>query len=339
MSAESLLFWKDSPRISIVIPTYNEKDSVRELYERICQALTNEAFEVVFVDDGSSDATPEVLECICDGDHRIKIVRFARNFGKSAALAAGFRETAGEIIITMDADLQENPADIPRFIETLEARKCDLVAAWRKERNDPFTKTFPSMVFNKFARVLTGVPLHDVNCGFKAYTRDLITQIHLYGEMHRFIPALAYWKGFRITELEVIHQPRKHGRSKFGAKRFLAGFLDLFTVLFLTRFNHKPLHLFGTIGFIFFTGGLLVNLYLTYLRFMGETIGNRPLLQAGVLAMLMGVQFFSMGLLAEMITLSLARDRGVSQTYRVYRRQDIPTERPKAAASAELVEQ
>ncbi|MDO8673699.1 MAG: glycosyltransferase family 2 protein [Dehalococcoidia bacterium] len=291
--------WK--PRLSVIIPVLNEVESIPILHRKLGEVLAGEDYEVIFVDDGSTDGSFEAMEQLRIGGHRTRIVRFGRNFGKSSALDAGFRVSRGEIIITMDSDLQDDPEEIPRLLATL-GTGYDLVSGWKTNRQDPLTKTFPSLVFNRITAAVTGIDLHDFNCGFKVYHRRLVDNLHIYGELHRFIPALAYWRGFRVTEIGVRHHTRKFGRSKFGAGRFLSGFLDLFTVLFLTRFNRKPLHLFGSMGLLCLGVGLAINIYLTVVKLAGEAIGTRPLLQLGILLMVMGLQFFSMGLLADLIT-------------------------------------
>ena len=303
-----------SPRLSVVIPVFNERESLSTLCQQLAEALEGESYEVVFVDDGSTDGSGELLEELVAQDHHLQLVRFTRNFGKSAALEAGLRESRGEIVITMDGDLQDDPAEIPRLVAAID-QGFDLVSGWKVKRQDPLSKKLPSLLFNAVTAWLTGIPLHDFNSGFKAYRRPLVERLCLYGEQHRFIPALACWYGFRVTEVGVRHRARPFGRSKFGPKRFLSGFLDLFTVLFLTRFSFKPLHLFGTMGLISFLAGGAINLYLTLLWLSGERIGTRPLLQLGVLLMVVGVQLFSMGLLGEMIALTWARQGGPA--YRV----------------------
>ncbi|MCL5961177.1 MAG: glycosyltransferase family 2 protein [Chloroflexi bacterium] len=290
------------PRLSVIIPVFNEEESIILLHRRLSEVLLGESYEIVFVDDGSTDGSLQAMEQLRCTDYHTRLVRFSRNFGKSPALAAGFRVSRGEIIITMDADLQDDPQEIPRMLAAID-QGYDLVSGWKVDRKDPVTKTLPSFLWNRVMAVATGIKLHDFNCGFKAYRRRLVDNLHVYGELHRFIPALAYWRGFRVTEIGVRHHRRKFGRSKFGVKRFLSGTLDLFTVLFITRFNRKPLHLFGSMGLICFGAGLVINLYLTAVKIGGEAIGTRPLLQLGILLMVMGLQFFSMGLLAEMITL------------------------------------
>jgi glycosyltransferase involved in cell wall biosynthesis len=305
--------------ISVVIPTYNERESLGLLHAQISQVLAGRNYEILFVDDGSTDGSDLVLDELCEKDAKLRVLRYARNFGKSAALQAGFRESRGQIVITMDADLQDDPAEIPNLLAEM-AKGYDLVSGWKVHRQDPLSKTLPSRFFNVATAKLTGIPLHDFNCGFKAYRRKLVENLNIYGEQHRFIPAIAYWRGFRVTEVGVNHHPRSFGRSKFGARRFWSGFIDLVTILYLTRFLLKPLHLFGSVGVACFGVGVVINLYLTYLRFSGETIGTRPLLQLGVLLMVMGIQFLSMGLLGEMITLRSARRGEEEKFYAVIER-------------------
>ena len=284
--------------ISVVIPVFNERESLEPLFREILSALASRPFEILFVDDGSTDASAETLDQLRYLDGRVRVLRFARNFGKSAALAVGFREARGQTIVTLDGDLQDDPAEIPAMVALLE-EQADLVVGWKQHRRDPWTKRYPSLLFNAATSLFTGVRLHDFNSGFKAYRRRVVESIPLYGEQHRFIPALAHWKGFRVLEIAVNHRPRSFGRSKFGATRFLAGLFDLFTIVFLTRFRAKPLHLFGSMGFLFLLVGLAVNAYMAFLWFDGQPIGTRPLLQLGVLLTVMGVQFLSLGLLAE----------------------------------------
>ena len=298
--------------VSVVIPVFNERENVAKLYQELVTVLeshSDKACEVIFVDDGSSDGTFEVLEALHARDARVKVIQFRRNFGKSAALSAGFAAAQGEVIFTMDGDLQDDPAEIPHFLESL-AAGFDLVSGWKYPRHDPISKTLPSKLFNATVRLTTGVQLHDFNCGFKAYRREVIEEIRLYGELHRYTPILAAQKGFRVAEIKVAHRPRKFGRSKYGFRRFARGFFDLLTVLFLGAYTWRPLHLFGWAGIGSFTLGFLINLYLAVLWFQGQgPIGNRPLLTLGVLLMIIGVQFFSMGLLAEMITQQQAQEQ------------------------------
>ncbi|MBI2864682.1 MAG: glycosyltransferase family 2 protein [Chloroflexi bacterium] len=296
--------------LSVIVPVFNEEESVSILHRRLAEVLVGEEYEVIFVDDGSTDGSFAAMERLRLTDGRTRVVRFGRNFGKSSALDAGFRVSRGEIVITMDADLQDDPAEIPRLVATLD-QGYDLVSGWKVDRQDPITKTLPSLLFNRVTAAVTGIELHDFNCGFKAYRRRLVDHLRIYGELHRFIPALAYWRGFRVTEVGVRHHSRKFGRSKFGARRFLSGFLDLFTVLFLTRFNRKPLHLFGSMGVLFLGVGLAINLYLTAIKIAGQAIGTRPLLQLGVLLMVVGLQFFSMGLLADLMLSHRQEEEGL----------------------------
>ena len=301
----------------MVIPTFNEEGSLAILYQRISAVLQGTGYEIIFVDDGSTDSSWLAMERLRLLDPRVRVIRFSRNFGKSQALAAGFKESRGDIVITMDADLQDDPTEIPRLMAALE-KGYDLVSGRKAHRRDPLSKTLPSKLFNWVASTLTGVEFRDFNSGFKAYRRAVIEQVRVYGEQHRFIPALAHWKGFRVAEIDVEHHPRPFGKSKFGLKRFLAGILDLFTVLFLTRFGRKPLHLFGSVGLACLAVGLGINLYLTVIWLGGQSIGTRPLLQLGVLLMVTGIQFLSLGLLGEMLTLASAQERGGGHVYEVF---------------------
>ena len=259
-------------------------------------------YEIIFVDDGSTDGTNRVLQSLRNRDRRIKIIRFRRNYGKSAALSVGFQHAQGEKVITMDADLQDDPAEIPGLINELK-KGYDLVSGWKKKRMDPISKTIPSRFFNFITSVLTGIRLHDFNCGLKAYRREVVRELKIYGELHRYIPVLAQWRGYKVTEIPVHHHPRKYGKTKFGLGRFWKGFLDLLTVLFTTRYFRRPLHLFGFWGLTFFAAGFLIDLYLVIIKFTeGIALGNRPLFLAGVLLIIVGVQFISIGLLGEMIS-------------------------------------
>jgi glycosyltransferase involved in cell wall biosynthesis len=299
------------PSITLVVPLLNEADNLRPLYERLTVSLgeVGEPSEVIFVDDGSTDASPSILEDLFrDDPEHVRVVHFRRNFGKTAALNAGFTHARGQIIITMDADLQDDPAEIPAMLAKLD-EGYDLVAAWRADRQDPLGKTLPSRFFNFVVSRFTGVGLHDFNCGFKVYRRAVTDTVRLYGEFHRFIPVLAHQQGFRITEVPVRHHPRQAGVSKYGARRLLKGFLDFGTVLFLTTYLKRPLHLFGATGLAIFAIGLVINLYLAFLWLLREVggvvgiapIGTRPLLIVGVLAMILGIQLISIGLLGEML--------------------------------------
>ncbi len=289
--------------VSVVIPLLNEEESLNELCQRVVEQLkklTNQ-YEIIFVDDGSTDGSFELLKKLKEKYPQIRILRFRKNFGKSTALYEGFKKAQGKYVITMDADLQDDPAEIPNLIAKLNDG-FDLVSGWKKKRHDPISKTVPSKLFNYVTRLLTGIRIHDFNCGLKAYRHDVIKAIPVYGELHRYLPVLAHWQGFRVGEIIVQHHPRKFGRSKFGARRFLTGFFDLLTVLFITRYRQKPLHLFGFLGLLFGAAGLAILTYLTVLWFQGHGIGHRPLLFLGVLLVIVGAQSFSLGLIGEMIT-------------------------------------
>ena len=293
--------------LSIVIPVYDEAASLPELYRELCEALAPLPLrtELIFVDDGSTDGSTTILQDLFASDPRVQVIAFRRNFGKSAALAAGFRAARGSVIVTLDADLQDDPHEIPRLVTALD--QADLVSGWKSPRRDPWTKRLPSWVFNWLVRLLTGVRLHDVNCGLKAYRAEVVREIPLYGELHRFIPILAHARGFRVVELPVAHRPRRYGRSKYGPARFARGLFDLMTVLFLTQYSPRPLHLFGWFGLTALGLGTAINAYLSVQWFLGHPIGHRPLLTLGVLLMTIGAQFFLTGLLAELITHSAPR--------------------------------
>jgi glycosyltransferase involved in cell wall biosynthesis len=292
--------------VSVVVPVLNEEGTVEELARRVAAVLDGlgRSMELVFIDDGSRDGTAEAVKRAHARDPRIKLVRLRRNFGKAAALSAGFEHSRGRILITMDGDLQDDPEEIPRFLEALETQGLDLVSGWKRQRHDPVSKRYPSLLFNWATRRLARVELHDFNCGFKAYRREVVEQIALYGELHRYIPVLASRQGFAIGEIEVRHHPRRHGVSKYGWDRFYKGLLDLITVLFITRYTRRPLHLFGMIGLSFVALGLVINGYLAWLWFGGSYLSNRPLLLLGVLLMVVGIQMLTTGLIAEMITSS-----------------------------------
>jgi glycosyltransferase involved in cell wall biosynthesis len=292
-----------SKQISIVIPLLNEEQSLRELHEQLRSVLNRLGrYEIIFVDDGSTDGSMRVLHELRHRDKHIKIIRFRRNYGKSAALSVGFEKADGDIIITMDADLQDDPREIPNLIN--EIRKgIDLVSGWKKKRYDPITKTIPSRFFNFVTSLLTGIKLHDFNCGLKAYRKEVVKDIELYGELHRYIPVLAHWHGYKVGEIAVQHHPRKFGKTKYGLGRFWKGFLDLLTVIFTTRYMQRPLHLFGFWGLLFFVAGFAIDLTLGILKFTeGIALSNRPLFLGGVLLIIVGVQFISIGLIGELVT-------------------------------------
>lgn len=292
------------PQLSFVIPFLNEEETLHELYRRIAEAVGSlprpTRFEVIFVDDGSTDGSAARVEELARTHSEVRLIQLRGNFGKSAALAAGFAHARGEIVFTMDADLQDDPKEIPRFLAKLE-EGYDVVSGYKKKRRDPWHKVIPSRIFNGMVRRLTGVPLRDVNCGFKAYRAEVVRSVRLYGEMHRFVPVLAHWRRFRIAELVVEHHPRRFGVSKFGAGRFYRGLMDLLTVTFLLKFDRKPLHFFGLPGLASLVGGLAVCAHLTGRWLLGESIGHRPLLILGVLLVVVGVQILATGLIAELV--------------------------------------
>lgn len=291
---------------SIVIPVMNEDQNVRPLYEKLRTQLDElgKSYEVIFVDDGSTDATfAELKKLHEEVPGIVRVIRFRRNFGKTPALVAGFSRCKGEIVFTMDGDLQDDPEEIPRFLEKLD-KGYDVVSGWKYPRLDPISKTFPSRVFNGLVSRTTGVHLHDINNGFKAYRREVIedSQLKLYGEFHRFVPVMAHWRGYRVTEIKVKHYPRTYGVSKFGARRFARGLIDLMNVLFLTTFLRMPLRFFGPLGFWTFLFGILVDIYVVIrsIYFIHEPIHNQPLLFVGILLMIFGIQFILTGLQSEM---------------------------------------
>ncbi len=288
--------------ISVVIPLLNEADSLRELYERIGAALAplGRSWEVIFINDGSTDSSMDVLRELFDRNENVTVLSFGRNLGKSAALSVGFTEASGDVVFTMDADLQDDPDELPKMLELVESG-FDVVSGWKKDRKDPLSKRLPSRLYNAVTSRLSGVKLHDMNCGLKGYRRQVVKTIRVYGELHRYTPVLAHWAGFSVTEVPVVHHARQYGRSKFGVERFFRGFFDLVTVLFLRRYVTRPLHLFGMLGAVLFSGGFLAALYLTVLKIMGHAIGRRPLLTLAILLMVVGVQFVSFGLLGEMV--------------------------------------
>ncbi len=289
--------------ISVVIPVHDEERSVALLHDELSAALDplGRPWEAVFVDDGSNDGTFGALTRLHAAHDNVRVVRLRRNFGKAAALDAGFAEAAGDVIVTIDGDLQDDPAEIPRLLARLD-EGYDLVSGWKAKRRDPLTRRIPSRLFNGVAGRVSGLKLHDMNCGLKAYRAEVVHGMQLYGELHRYIPVLAHYRGYRVTELPVNHRPREHGRSRYGVERYLRGFLDLLTVTFMGRYRHRPLHLFGGFGLITSLVGMAILVYLTVLKLTGAAIGHRPLLTLGVLLVVVGIQFLSLGLLSELIT-------------------------------------
>jgi len=290
-------------RISIVIPLYNEEENVIELHRRLADVLGSlgKGYEIIYVDDGSVDGTPDILEGISEGNNSVLVLSLRRNFGQTAAFAAGFDFARGDVIITMDGDLQNDPADIPRLLGEIDS--YDLVSGWRKDRRDPFlSRRLPSMIANWLISKVTGVKLHDYGCSLKAYRREVIKNLKLYGEMHRFIPAVASWYGVRVTEVETTHHPRLHGKSKYGLSRTMKVVLDLITVKFLQSFSTKPIQFFGSMGLVSGAAGVLISLYLSFRKiFFHDLIGGRPLLLLGVLLIIVGIQLIGMGLISEML--------------------------------------
>lgn len=296
-------------KISLVIPLYNEQESLVELHQKITDIMQEmrHEYEIVFIDDGSTDRSAFIIEDLCAKDRHVKLIQFFRNYGKSAALAAGFAAVKGEFVVTMDADLQDDPSEIPQMLAKLE-EGFDLVSGWKKKRYDPLSKRFASKIYNFFTSMVSGIRLHDFNCGFKMYRHQVVKTMSVYGELHRYLPVIAHRNGFRVTEIPVRHHARKYGSSKYGISRYMRGAFDLLTITFLTRYKMRPLHLFGILGLLSFFAGTIISIYLAYERlFLGRYLSNRPLLFLGVLLIIVGVQFLSLGLLGEMIT-SLRKD-------------------------------
>lgn len=303
--------------ISVVIPLFNEEESLPELVSWIDRVMKANAFsyEVILVDDGSTDASWKVIKKLASENASVKGIKFRRNYGKSAALNEGFALAAGDVVITMDADLQDSPEEIPGLYQMIAGEGYDLVSGWKKQRHDPITKTIPSRFFNRVTRCMSGIKLHDFNCGLKAYKREVVKSIEIYGEMHRYIPVIAKWAGFKkIGEKIVSHQARQYGVTKFGLERFVNGFLDLLSITFVSRFGRRPMHLFGLLGTLIFIAGFIIAGYLAYGRFFQDIyrMTDRPLFYFGLLAMVVGTQLFLAGFLGEMITRS-ASDRNKYQ--------------------------
>ena len=300
-----------SIKLSIVVPVYNEEESIPELTEWIFRVVDESKIEteVLLIDDGSTDTSWNVIEQLAAKSNRIRGFRFNRNYGKSAALQTGFDAARGDVVVTMDADLQDSPDELPGLIEMIEREGYDLVSGWKKKRHDPISKTLPSKFFNRITRWVSGIKLHDFNCGLKAYRKDVVKQIEVYGEMHRYIPLLAKWNGFqRIGEKVVEHRSRKYGTTKFGLERFVNGFLDLISVTFVMRFRKRPMHFFGTLGTLSFLGGLFIStwiigekLYRQYHHLDRRAVVDQPLFFLALVAVIIGVQLFLAGFLAEMM--------------------------------------
>lgn len=301
--------------LSFIIPLYNEEGSLRKLHASVCEnaelAISDQLisnFEIWFVNDGSTDGSVQVVKALIRENPRVRLISFRRNFGKAAALQSGFRHAQGDIIITMDADLQDDPAEISRFIRKLD-EGFDVVSGWKYNRLDPLEKRLPSKLFNAVTAKLSGVALHDFNCGFKAYRREVVERIDLYGELHRYIPVLAARWGFRIAEITVTHHKREFGKSKYGFSRYLRGLFDSLTTSFLLKYSNKPMHFFGKVGLLSLLFGIGICVYLTVLWLLGNSIGGRPLLILGVLCIILGVQSISTGFIGDMLVEAVFRSR------------------------------
>ncbi len=305
-------------QLSVVVPVFNEEESLPELTQWISRVMKEHGFsyEVILVNDGSTDRSWEVIHRLSQENPNLKGLNFTRNFGKSAALDAGFRRAVGEVVITMDADLQDSPDEIPGLYRMVAIDGLDVVSGWKKERHDPISKTIPSKFFNGVTRWISGIQLHDFNCGLKAYKNRVVKNIHVYGEMHRYIPLLSKWNGFgKIGEKVVKHQPRKYGYSKFGLERFLNGFLDLITVSFVHRYKKKPMHFFGLLGTASFLTGFLITAWLIFEKIYSLSKGlkvreivDQPLFFLALVALIIGVQLFVTGFIAELMTSNQSKE-------------------------------
>lgn len=306
-----------TPLLSVIVPFYNEEESLPLLLDQLFEAMSDKelqglftqpfSFELLMIDDGSTDGSLDFIREEIVRKPELKLVSLQRNFGKTVALSAGFKYAEGEYIVTLDADLQDDPFAIKCLIEKLQ-EGYDLVSGWKRERNDPLSKTIPSRVFNMTTRLFTGIALHDFNCGLKAYRKKVIQSLDLYGEMHRYIPVLARWNGFGVSEIPVKHNPRRFGKTKFGTSRIFPGLFDFLTVLFITRYLRQPMHFFGMLSLLSFLVGFGISLYVTIGKvFFNEAVVNRPILFLGILLIILAVQFFSIGLLGEMLTRDASR--------------------------------
>lgn len=290
-------------KISVIIPVYNEVESINELYKQLLKALQEfSRYEIIFIDDGSSDGSVETIKKISELDNSINLIQFHRNYGKSAALAEGFKHAKGNYIVTMDADLQDDPKEISNLINKLE-EGFDLVSGWKKDRKDPLSKRLPSKLFNFVTRLFTGVNIHDFNCGLKIYRKAVVKTLELYGGRHRYIPAMAGQKKFKVTEIIVNHRPRIYGETKYGGSRLFHGLFDLISILFLSKYTQSPMYFFGKIGLITFLSGIIIEIYVLYLKYsLGDPFAKHmALLMLGILIIVVGIQFFSIGLVGEMI--------------------------------------
>lgn len=289
-------------KVTLVIPLFNEEESIIPLSHEIRKAMSrlNTNYEVILVDDGSTDTSLQKLKEITRTDNRFRYLSFRKNYGKSAALHVGFKAAVGDVVVTMDADLQDDPQEILNLLKKLQ-EGYDLCSGWKKKRQDPFIKKISSKFFNFVTRIMSGIKIHDFNCGLKAYRKEVVEIVKVYGELHRYIPVLAKWQGFSITEIPVMHHPRRYGKTKFGITRFFKGFIDLVTVVFVTRYIKRPMHFFGFLGALSFLAGFIVLGYLTVLWLQGVPLSNRPMLFFGMLLIIVGIQLFAVGLLGEVI--------------------------------------
>lgn len=301
--------------ISVVVPLYNEEESLKELNDWISRVMKSNHFsyEVVFVDDGSTDTSWSVVDELSKSFDQVKGIRFRRNYGKSAALNEGFKVVEGDVVITIDADLQDSPEEIPELYRMIMEDDFDMVSGWKKKRHDPIMKTIPSKFYNWTTRKLSGIKLHDMNCGLKAYKNEVVKNIEVYGEMHRYIPIIAKWEGYtNISEKVVTHQKRLYGVTKFGLDRFIKGYLDLLTILFVSKFGQRPMHLFGTFGSLIFIGGFIIAGYLAFTKFFTDyyvRMTDRPLFYFGLLAMIIGTQLFLTGFIADLVSRNSIRHK------------------------------
>ncbi|OGU67407.1 MAG: glycosyl transferase family 2 [Ignavibacteria bacterium RBG_16_36_9] len=296
--------------MSIVIPLFNEEESVIPLSHELRKALSriNINYEVILIDDGSTDSSLKKLKEITKTDNRFRYLSLRKNYGKSAALHIGFKVATGDAVVTMDADLQDDPQEIHSLLKKLE-EGYDLCSGWKKKRQDPFIKKISSKFFNFVTRIISGIKIHDFNCGLKAYKKEVVENVRVYGELHRYIPVLAKWQGYTVTEVPVMHHLRRYGKTKFGISRFFKGFIDLITVIFVTRYIKRPMHFFGFLGAISFFIGLIILGYLTVLWIQGIPLSNRPMIFLGMLLIIVGVQLFAVGLLGEVIVHNAMDDR------------------------------
>jgi glycosyltransferase involved in cell wall biosynthesis len=290
-------------KVSVLIPLLNEEGSLVNLTNQIKNVFESISadYEILFIDDGSYDSSLKIIKDLAKVNNTVRYISFRKNYGKSAALNIGFKNVTGDVVVTMDADLQDDPSEIPNLLQELQ-NGYDLVSGWKKRRHDPFIKKYSSRFFNYVTKVMSGIKIHDFNCGLKAYRKSVVKSISVHGELHRYIPVLADWKGFKISEVVVKHHPRRYGKTKFGISRFFKGFIDLITVIFTTRYIQRPLHFFGMLGVVSFLIGFIIDAYLSILWFLDIiNLSNRPLLYLGTVLIIVGVQFFSLGLIGEML--------------------------------------